>query len=159
MKINIICVGKLKEQFLKEAIKEYSKRLNIFCNLKIIEVADESIPNNASQLDKKNILKKEGERILNKINLKDYIISLVILGHKYNSKQFAKKMQYLFTYVNSNITFIIGGSLGLSDNVIKKSNLLLSLSDLTFPHQLARVILIEQIYRSFMINFNRKYHK
>lgn len=148
--IKIICVGKIKEKFYKEAIEEYQKRLTKYTKLEIIEVKDESSTEKA--------LKIEGERILSKINQTDYIITLDINGKPLTSLELANTIDK-WLMQNSNIVFIIGGSYGLSTEVKNRSNYSLSFSNLTFPHQLFRVILLEQIYRSFKINCNESYHK
>lgn len=150
--IKIICIGKLKENYLKEAISEYIKRINKYTKIEIIEL------NDLDKLNVDDILKKEGESILKKIKEKDYVVTLEIEGLKMNSAELACKIDNIFT-INSNIDFVIGGSYGLSEAVKKRSNLKLSFSDLTFPHQLFRVILLEQIYRSFKIINNETYHK
>ncbi len=147
--IKVICVGKLKENYLKEAVNEYLKRINKYTKIELIELND---------VNNGNILKKEKEEIINYINDKDFIITLEIDGIEMDSISFAKKLDNIFNY-NSNITFIIGGSYGLDDEIKAKSNLKLSFSQMTFPHQLFRVILLEQIYRSFKINNNEEYHK
>ena len=158
MKVTIISVGKLKEKYLVEGIKEYSKRLSKYTNLDIIEVNDEHAPENLSNKDIEIIKDKEGKKILSK--LKDsFVIALVIEGKQLSSIELANKIEEIKTYHSSNITFIIGGSLGLSNEVIKKAKFKLSFSNMTFPHQLMRLILLEQIYRSFRINKNEPYHK
>ncbi len=158
MKITIITVGKLKEKYLVEGIKEYAKRLSKYTKLELIEVKDEHAPENQSQKDINLIKQKEADRIETK--LKDsYIITLAIEGKQISSEDLANQITKITTYHNSNITFIIGGSLGISDSIKKKSNLLLSFSKMTFPHQLMKLILLEQIYRSFRINNNEPYHK
>lgn len=159
MKIKIICVGKIKEKFFKDAISEYSKRLSRYCNLEILEVPDEMTPDGASESVNNIILQKEGERIKAKLKDNDYIITLEILGDKFTSESFARKLASVTLNGNSTIAFVIGGSLGLSDDVKAMSSLRLSFSDMTFPHQLMRVVLLEQIYRSFKINSNEPYHK
>ena len=150
--IKIIAVGSLKEKYLKEAQEEYKKRLSKYTKLEIIELKDEGLT------DKNKTLSIEEERILKKINTKDYIITLEIEGKELDSIEFAKKLDKI-QIENSNITFIIGGSYGLSDSIKKLSNYKLSFSKMTFPHQLFRIILLEQIYRSYKINNNEKYHK
>ncbi len=150
--IKIICVGKIKESFYREAIDEYKKRLSKYTDLEIIEVPDEGL------MDPKTSLKKEGEKILNQINDKDYVVTLEIDGKELSSIELATKMDNIYQ-ISSNITFIIGGSYGLSDEVKRVSKCKLSFSKLTFPHQLFRVILLEQIYRAFKINNNESYHK
>ncbi len=158
MKISIITVGKLKEKYLVEGIKEYTKRLSKYTKLEIIEVADEHAPENLSYKDKEKIKDIEGKKILSR--LKDsYVIALVIDGMQLSSVELANKIEEIKTYHSSNITFLIGGSLGLSDEMIKKSDYKLSFSKMTFPHQLMRLIVLEQIYRSFRINNNEPYHK
>ena len=150
--IRIICVGKVKESFYKEAILEYKKRISKYSNIEIIEVMDEGLT------DIKTSLKKECERILKVVNLKDYIITLEIDGQTLSSTELAQKIDNIYN-THSNITFIIGGSYGLDDKIKEISNFHLSFSKLTFPHQLFRIILLEQIYRSFKINNNESYHK
>jgi 23S rRNA (pseudouridine1915-N3)-methyltransferase len=150
--IKIICVGKLKEKYLKDAIDEYKKRISKYSELELIEVADEGL------LDDVKTLKKEGESILKYINTKDYIITLEIEGNNISSLEFAEKINNIYQ-TNSNITFIIGGSLGLDEEIKRLSNYRLSFGKMTFPHQLFRVLLLEQIYRCFKINNNESYHK
>ena len=150
--IKIISVGKIKEKYLKDAIEEYLKRINKYSKIEIIELPD-------FDFDNKEIVKeKEKEQILKNINLKDYIITLEIDGKMLSSEEFSNKMDSIFM-ISSNITFIIGGSYGLSDDIKKLSNFKLSFSKMTFPHQLFRVVLLEQIYRAFKINNNESYHK
>ncbi len=147
--IKIICVGKIKEQYLRSAISEYEKRLKKFTKLEIIEVNDES---------NGNILEKEKNHIIRYINDHDYVVTLEIDGNMLDSVELSKKIDQ--TLINfSNITFVIGGSYGLSDEIKKRSNYKLSFSKMTFPHQLFRVLLLEQIYRSFKIINNESYHK
>ena len=150
--IKIITVGSIKEKYLKEAIEEYQKRLQKYTNLEIIEVKDEGLvePNKAIEI--------EAEKIEKYINDRDYIITLEIEGKEYTSEEFAKKLDTI-QIENSNITFIIGGSYGLSNKLKEKSKLHLSFSKMTFPHQLFRLILLEQIYRSYKINNHESYHK
>ena len=150
--IKIICVGRIKEKFYVDAIEEYKKRLSKYTNLEIIELEDEKTT------DKEVAIRKESERIEKYISQKDYVISLAIDGKELSSTELASKMDNIFISY-SNITFIIGGSLGLSKEIKDKSNMLLSFSKMTFPHQLFRVILLEQIYRSYKINNNEEYHK
>ncbi|MBE6150632.1 MAG: 23S rRNA (pseudouridine(1915)-N(3))-methyltransferase RlmH [Firmicutes bacterium] len=150
--IKIITVGKIKEEYFKDAILEYKKRLSKYTDIDIIEVQDEGL------VDTKTSLKKESERILKYINQKDYIITLEIEGKQLTSPELADKINNIYN-TNSNITFIIGGSYGLADEIKQLSNFKLSFSKMTFPHQLFRVILLEQIYRSFKINNNESYHK
>lgn len=150
--IKIITVGSIKEQYLKDAIEEYKKRLSKYTNIEIIEVKDEGL------VEVKKALLLEEEKILKHINDKDYIITLEIEGKEPTSLEFAEKLDKI-RLETSNIVFIIGGSYGLSDNIKDKSRWHLSFSKLTFPHQLFRVILLEQIYRAFKINNNESYHK
>ena len=150
--IKIIAVGYLKEKYLKEAVEEYTKRIKKYTNIEIIEVKDEGI------VEINKALKLEEEKILKHISEKDFLITLEIEGKEYNSEEFAKKIEKI-TIENSNITFIIGGSYGISDEIKNKANLRLSFSKMTFPHQLFRVLLLEQIYRAYKINNNEKYHK
>ena len=157
--INIICVGKIKEIFFREAIDEYSKRLNSYCSLNIIELKDEKIPNNPSEKENQIIKEKEGTNILSHIKKDTYIICLDLRGKQYSSEEFSQKINNISTNISSSITFIIGGSLGISQNVLKKANESISFSKMTFPHQLFRVILLEQIYRAFKIMNNETYHK
>lgn len=159
MKITILCVGKVKEKFYRMAIDEYVKRLGRYCKLEIIEVADEKTPDNASEHEETLIKDKEGERILKNIRREATVIALAIEGKMFSSEQLAGKISQLGISGESHIQFIIGGSLGLSDKVLKEADLLLSFSKMTFPHQLMRVILLEQIYRSYRIIQGEPYHK
>ena len=157
--INIICVGKIKENFFKDAIDEYSKRLSKYCNLNIIELPDEKIPNNASEKEELLVKEKEGQEILKRISKDSYVISLDLRGKQFSSLEFSNKLENISMNYNSSITFIIGGSLGISRNVLDISNELISFSKMTFPHQLFRIFLLEQIYRAFKISNNETYHK
>lgn len=148
--MKIICVGKIKEKFFVSAIEEYSKRISKYTKLDIIEISDEA--------DKTVALKKEGEKILSKIKDNDYVVTLEIEGNSLDSVEFAKKIDNNFGS-NKNLTFVIGGSYGLDDLVKQRSDYKLSFSKFTFPHQLFRVILLEQIYRAYKINHNENYHK
>lgn len=150
--IKIICLGKIKEDYLIKGIDEYKKRISKYQNIEIHELLDEGTT------DKKVALKKEKEKILKVINPKDYIITLEIEGKELSSQEFAKKIDEIFIS-NSNITFIIGGSYGLDDEIKALSKMKLSFSKMTFPHQLFRLVLLEQIYRAFKINNNEEYHK
>lgn len=158
MNINIISVGKIKEKYFTAAIDEYSKRLSRFVKLTITEVPDEKIPDNASEKEMEQIKEKEGLKILSKIPSSTFIVALCIEGKENSSEELAKKIAEI-SMTSSNITFIIGGSLGLSDTVKSRSDLRLSFGKMTLPHQLMRVVLLEQIYRSFKINNNESYHK
>ena len=158
MKIKVISVGKLKEKYLVEGIKEYGKRLSKYCKLELIEVKDEHAPDNLSDKDIDIIKDREGERILARLN-DEYIIALEIEGKQLSSEELAKKMIEITNYNSSSICFVIGGSLGLSNDVLNRANYKLSFSNMTFPHQLMKLVLLEQIYRSFRINNNEPYHK
>jgi len=158
MKITIIAVGKIKEKYLIEGIKEYVKRLSKYTKLDIIEVPDLHAPENLSKKEMKIIMDKEGEKIKTKIK-DSYVIALDKDGIMFSSEELANKIEDIKTYSSSHITFIIGGSLGLSSSVLNKADLKMSFSEMTFPHQLMRLILLEQIYRSFRINNNEPYHK
>lgn len=159
MKISIIAVGKIKEKYLRDAIAEYSKRLSRYCKLEIIEVADEKTPDNAGEVMEEAIRNKEGQRILKYVKEDSYVITLEINGKNLTSEAFAEKVAQLGVRGTSHITFIIGGSIGLGQEVLKKSNYALSFSKMTFPHQLMRVILLEQIYRGYRIINKEPYHK
>ncbi|MBE5955704.1 MAG: 23S rRNA (pseudouridine(1915)-N(3))-methyltransferase RlmH [Lachnospiraceae bacterium] len=159
MKITIITVGKIKEKYLKDAIAEYSKRLSKYCKLDIIEVADEKTPDNASEVVENQIRSKEAERILKHVKEDAFVITLEINGKQLTSEELAKKIDTLGIQGHSHITFIIGGSIGLGQEVLSKSSFALSFSKMTFPHQLMRVILLEQIYRSYRIINGEPYHK
>ena len=159
MKITIITVGKIKEKYLKDAISEYSKRLSRYCKMEIVEVADEKTPDNASETMEKQIRKKEGERIEKYIREGAYVIALAIDGKMLSSEELSEKMDSLGVQGISHIIFVIGGSIGLDENILKRADLLLSFSKMTFPHQLMRVILLEQIYRGYKILSNDPYHK
>lgn len=159
MNINIICVGKVKESFYRDAISEFTKRLSKYCKVNIYEVADEKTPDKASEAEENKILLKEGERIQKHMKEDDYVFALAIEGKKYDSVSFANEIEKLGIQGNSTIDFIIGGSLGIDANIKKRADRLISFSDMTFPHQLMRVILLEQIYRGFRIINNEPYHK
>lgn len=159
MNISIITVGKLKEKYLKLGIEEYTKRLSAYAKVDIVELADEKAPENLSETDMLIVKQKEGERILAKISPDAHVIALAIEGSMKTSEQLAENLDRLATYGKSKITFVIGGSLGLSEDVMKRANETLSFSKMTFPHQLMRLILVEQIYRAFRINRNEPYHK
>ena len=159
MKVTIITVGKIKEKYLRDAIAEYTKRLSKYCKLEIIEVADEKTQENASQVMEDALRAKEAERILKHIKPDSYVITLEIEGKQLGSEELADKIEKLGVQGVSHITFIIGGSIGLGKEVLSKSNYALSFSKMTFPHQLMRVILLEQIYRSYRIINGEPYHK
>ncbi|MBQ8280999.1 MAG: 23S rRNA (pseudouridine(1915)-N(3))-methyltransferase RlmH [Lachnospiraceae bacterium] len=159
MKITILCVGKIKEKFYRDALDEYIKRMSRYAKVEIIEVQDEKTPDGASEVVETAIKEKEGERILAKWDESSYTFVLAINGKQFSSEEFADKLAKLGTYGTSHVQFIIGGSLGLSEKVIKKADSLLSFSKMTFPHQLMRVVLMEQIYRAYRIIKNEPYHK
>ena len=156
--INIVCVGKIKEKFFRDAIEEYSKRLSRFCSLTITEVADEKIPEKSNENIEETIKQKEGINILNHIKKDSYVIALELKGTELDSVQFSQEIEKI-SNLNSNITFVIGGSLGLSKDVLNRSNKQVCFSKMTFPHQLIRIFLVEQIYRAFKIANNETYHK
>ncbi|MBN6884859.1 23S rRNA (pseudouridine1915-N3)-methyltransferase [Cytobacillus horneckiae] len=159
MNISIITVGKLKEKYLKQGIDEYLKRLSAYAKMDIIEVPDEKAPEELSETEMNMVKQKEGERILAKIHPDTHVIALAIEGKMKSSEELADTIDKLATYGKSKIAFIIGGSLGLSDDVLKRSNDKLSFSKMTFPHQLMKLILLEQVYRAFRINRGEPYHK
>ncbi|MBO5167083.1 MAG: 23S rRNA (pseudouridine(1915)-N(3))-methyltransferase RlmH [Lachnospiraceae bacterium] len=159
MRISIVCVGKIKEKFYRDAIDEYAKRLSRYCKLEILEVPDEKTPDNASEAEEAQIKKKESERILSKIKEDAYVITLEILGKKMDSPSFGQVLEKAALSGKSHIQFVIGGSLGLHETVSKRADLKISFSDMTFPHQLMRVILCEQIYRGYRIINGEPYHK
>ncbi len=158
MKVTVLCVGKIKEKFYTDAIAEYAKRLKRFADFNIIEIPDERIPENASDKEETKIKEREGEKLISKISQQSFVIGLCIEGSLVSSTELAKTMSEAYLSSN-NITFIIGGSLGLSDAVKSRCNLKLSFGRMTLPHQLMRVVLSEQIYRAFMINSGAIYHK
>jgi len=159
VKITVIAVGKIKEKFYTDAIAEYSKRLSRYCRLEVIQVADEKTPDGASEAQERQIKEKEGSRILAQIKDGAYVIALAVQGTMLSSEQLASKLNKLGVDGQSQIVLIIGGSLGLSDEVLKRADYHLSFSPMTFPHQLMRVILLEQIYRSYRIISGEPYHK
>ena len=159
MNITILAVGKLKERYLAEAVKEYAKRLGRYCKLEITELQDEQTPEKAGPAIEAQIREREGARIQKALRQDSYVIALAIEGTKLSSEGFARKLEDLGVHGSSDLTFVIGGSLGLSPGILKRADFLLSFSDMTFPHQLMRVILLEQIYRSFRIIHREPYHK
>lgn len=158
MNITVICAGKIKEKYFSAAIDEYKKRLSRFASVEIIEIPDEKIPDKASAKEEELIRRKEGAAMLSKIKSGAYVISMCIEGKEFSSEEIASRLENI-TLSASRIVFIIGGSLGLSDEVKNRSDLRLSFGKITFPHQLMRVVLLEQIYRAFKINNNEAYHK
>ena len=159
MKITLITVGKIKDKYFTDAIAEYAKRLSRYCKLEIIEVADEKTPDSASEALENQIKEKEGERILSKVPDSAYVVALAIEGKQLSSEDLADKMEKWNVNGISHLVFIIGGSLGLTPKVLNRADFKLSFSKMTFPHQLMRVVLLEQIYRSFRIRNNEPYHK
>ena len=159
MKITLVTVGKIKERFFADAIKEYEKRLSRYCRLEIVQVADEKTPEKASEAKARQIREREGERILAQLKEGAYVIALAIEGKMASSEELAKKLEKLGITGKSQVVFVIGGSVGLSEAVLKRADEQLSFSRMTFPHQLMRVILLEQIYRSYRIIAGEPYHK
>lgn len=159
MNIDIICVGKIREKYLLDGINEYKKRLLPYCKLRIIEAIEQKAPESLSEKEKILVLEREGNSILQKLNSSSFVVALCIEGQSLSSEEMAKKLSDLMIDGRSHITFIIGGSLGLSPKVKARADLPLSFSKLTFPHQLTRFILLEQIYRWFKIISGEPYHK
>lgn len=159
MKITLVTVGKIKEKFYTDAIAEYSKRLSRYCKLDIVQMADEKTPDSASEAVERQIREKEGERILSSIKDGAYVIALAVNGEMLDSVELSEKINGLGIGGVSQIVFVIGGSLGLSDAVLRRADYKLSFSKMTFPHQLMRVVLLEQIYRSYRIISGEPYHK
>ncbi|WP_261087136.1 23S rRNA (pseudouridine(1915)-N(3))-methyltransferase RlmH [Streptococcus mitis] len=159
MKIKVVTVGKLKEKYLKDGIAEYSKRISRFAKLEMIELADEKTPDKASESENQKILEIEGQRILSKVGDRDFVIVLAIEGKIFSSEEFSKQLEEASIKGFSTLTFIIGGSLGLSSSVKNRANLSVSFGRLTLPHQLMRLVLVEQIYRTFTIQQGSPYHK
>ena len=156
--IQIICIGKIKESYLKDAINEYSKRLQKYCKLDILELPDEKIPDKLNDSISNDIKNKESKKILDHIKKDSYIICLDLHGKEFSSEEFSKNIEHL-SLETSHITFIIGGSLGLSEDLLKKSHQKICFSKMTFPHQLIRVFLLEQIFRGFKISNGETYHR
>ena len=159
MKITLVTVGKIKERYFEDAIKEYSKRLGRYCKLDIVQVQDEKAPDGASEAVERQIKDKEGQRILSNIKDGAYVIALAIEGRMLSSEELASRLQKLGVDGISHIVFVIGGSLGLSDEVMRRADFALSFSKMTFPHQMMRVVLLEQVYRSYRIMAGEPYHK
>lgn len=159
MKIKLICVGKLKEKYLDDGIKEYLKRISAYSDIEVIEVADERIPENPSLAEETIVKSKEGRRILDKVKQDDYMILLDVSGKQLDSIQFAERIEDCMINGKSTIDFVIGGSLGHGEDVLTRANARISFSQMTFPHQLMRLILVEQIYRAFKIIRHETYHK
>ena len=159
MNITIVTVGKLKEKYLKMGIEEFSKRLGAYTKIQLVEVADEKAPESLSDADMEIVKKKEADRILSKIGTDAYVIVLAIDGKMKTSEELSADLESLMTYGRSKVTFVIGGSLGLHESVMKRSDESLSFSKMTFPHQMMKLILLEQVYRAFRIMKNEPYHK
>lgn len=159
MPVNIICVGKLRERFFADAADEYLKRLKRIMPVSIVELPDEPEPAQPSEKLNEAVMKREGERMLARIGQQDYVVAMCIDGRQYESTELAAKLQTLFTQGKSHITFLIGGSLGMHPDVLKRANERMSMSKMTFPHQLARVMLLEQLFRAAKINAGERYHK
>lgn len=159
MNISIYAVGKLKEKYLKVGIDEYLKRLSSYAKVEVIEIADEKAPEILSPVEMEQVKQKEGDKLLAKISPDTYVIALAIDGKMKSSEELADSLDKLATYGKSKIAFVIGGSLGLSDGVLKRADEKLSFSKMTFPHQLMRLVLVEQVYRAYRINRGEPYHK
>ncbi len=158
LSINILCIGKIKETFFKDAINEYSKRLSKYCNLKILELSDEKIPSKINEKIANNIKDIEGKRMLANIKKDSYIICLDLRGKEFSSEEFSEKLDSIALNYNSSITFIIGGTLGISNEILNLANEKICFSKMTFPHQLIRVFLLEQLFRAFKISNHETYH-
>lgn len=159
MRITVLAAGKVKEKFYTQAIEEYAKRLSRYCRLEIVEVPDEKTPEGASEAASRRIKEKEGERLLSHVKDGMHVIALAIDGKARSSEELSEHLSGLGLYGDSHVAFVIGGSLGLSDGVLKRADEALSFSRMTFPHQLMRIILLEQLYRSFKIRAGEPYHK
>ena len=159
MKITLVVVGKIKEKYYRDAVAEYSTRLSRYCSLNVVQVQDEMTPDDPSDREREQILEKEGARILKAIPEDAYVCALAIKGKKFDSVKLSAWMEQLMVSGKRHLIFVIGGSLGLSDSVMRRADASISFSDLTFPHQLMRVILLEQIYRCFRIMKHEPYHK
>lgn len=159
MKITVLCVGKIKEKYFTLGIEEYAKRLTRYCKLEIIEVPDEKTPDNASENEELQIKAKEGDRILRYIKDNAYVIALAIEGKMLTSEELSEKMEQLGINGDSNVVFVIGGSLGLDQRILNRADYKLSFSKMTFPHQMMRMVLLEQIYRGYRIMKGEPYHK
>ncbi|AYA78319.1 23S rRNA (pseudouridine(1915)-N(3))-methyltransferase RlmH [Bacillus sp. Y1] len=159
MNISLLTIGKLKEKYLKQGIDEYLKRLTAYAKVEVVELPDEKAPEQLSEIEMEQVKNKEGERLLAKISPDTYVIALAIEGKQRSSEELAEMIDKLATYGKSKIAFVIGGSLGLSKDVLNRADEKLSFSKMTFPHQLMRLILLEQVYRAYRINRNEPYHK
>lgn len=159
MRIDLLCVGSVKESFFREAIAEYSKRLSRYVKLNIFEVKDEKTPDNASEKEKIQIMKTEAKRLEKYIAQDAYLVALAIEGKEMSSEKFANHLSMLEVNGKSHLQFIIGGSLGIDEELKRKADFSISFSEMTFPHQLIRIVLLEQIYRAYRIKNNEPYHK
>ncbi|MCR4589102.1 MAG: 23S rRNA (pseudouridine(1915)-N(3))-methyltransferase RlmH [Lachnospiraceae bacterium] len=159
MQIKLLTVGKIKEAYFRDAVGEYEKRLSRYCKLSVLEVKDEKAPENLSEKEMEQIKDAEGSKLLEKIGPDDHVIALAIGGKKYTSEEFSSHMEQVYMRSKGAVCFVIGGSLGLSGEVLRRSNEQLSFSDMTFPHQLMRVVFLEQLYRAFRIKTGEPYHK
>ena len=159
MQITIVCAGKIKETYLKKGIEEYTKRLGGYCRLSVVEVADERTPDQGQTWEEERVRLREGERILSRVQDHQHVIVLDMKGKSHTSETFSSHLEKLGLAGKSNVVFIIGGSLGLSTDVLNRGNEMISFSSFTFPHQLMRLILLEQLYRAFRISRNEPYHK
>ena len=159
LKINVICVGKIKEKYLQDAIQEYSKRLSKYCTLNITELQDEKVPQNLNDSLIEQIKEKECTNIISHIDKSSHVLTLDLKGKQYSSEEFSQKLENIQLNGSSSITFIIGGTLGLTDKVLQLSDESICFSKMTFPHQLIRVFLLEQIFRAFKISNNETYHR
>ncbi|MBO8172136.1 MAG: 23S rRNA (pseudouridine(1915)-N(3))-methyltransferase RlmH [Bacillaceae bacterium] len=159
MNITIVSVGKLKEKYLKQGIEEYSKRLSAYARVRLIEVPDEKAPEHLSEAEEEQVKQREGERILQQLKPDQHVVALAIDGEMWSSEKLAQELDAWATYGKSSVAFVIGGSLGLSDEVMQRADMKLSFSKMTFPHQLMRLILLEQVYRAFKIIRGEPYHK
>lgn len=159
IKVTVISVGKVKDKYLQLGIDEFKKRLSRFCKLELIEVKDEALADKLSERDLDLVREKEGRQILSKLPETSYVIAMDIDGKQLTSEELANKMKHIATYGQSHVVFIIGGSVGMSEEVKKRSDMRLSFSKMTFPHQLFKLMLLEQVYRGFKINANESYHK
>ena len=159
MNLTVVCVGRCKEAFYRDAVSEYAKRLSKYCDFRIVEVADEKTKEHASAREEELILDKEAERIEKMLRSDDYVIALAIKGKKQDSIQFSKRIETLMNTGKSRIVFVIGGSLGLHERILLRADEKISFSDMTFPHQLMRVIFLEQLYRCYRISNHEPYHK
>lgn len=158
LNINIVCVGKIKENYLKDAISEYSKRLSKFCNLNIIELSDEKLPSKLNDSIISEIKNKECNKMIQSIKKDSYVICLDLKGKQFSSEEFSEKIDNIALNFNSSITFVIGGTLGLNEEILSLSNEKICFSKMTFPHQLIRLFLLEQLFRAFKISNNETYH-